>query len=179
MGQLILFTGGSRSGKSSMAVERAKELSEQVCFVATCVPQDDEMAARVAKHRLNRPVGWRVVEEPVNVAEAIGKINPEKYSVVLVDCIALWVCNLMHKAESKISTETQMAEEAQKVVDAAKGFSGDVIIVTNEVGMGVMPANAMARSYSDLIGRCNQVLAAGADRVEFVACGISLILKQR
>lgn len=178
MGRLILLTGGCRSGKSDLAVQKARELSERVCFIATCVPEDNEMKARIAKHKSQRPGSWQVIEEPVHVADAISKIDSGKYPVVLVDCLTLWVYNLMCGKESAMSTEEQMAEEAERLVGATRHFGGDVIFVTNEVGMGIVPANEMARSYTGLVGRCNQVIAAGADTVIFVASGIPLILKQ-
>lgn len=178
MGRLTLLTGGCRSGKSDLAVKKARELSERVCLIATCVPEDDEMKARIAKHRSQRPRSWKVIEEPVHVAEAMHKVDSGKYQVVLVDCLTLWVCNLMRRQESAITTEEQIAEEAEKLVSAARQFDGDVIFVTNEVGMGIVPANEMARVYTGLVGRCNQVIAAGADTVIFVASGIPLILKQ-
>ncbi|KKL10867.1 hypothetical protein LCGC14_2551520 [marine sediment metagenome] len=92
---VTLYTGGCRSGKSEMAVARAKAACGEVCFIATCVPQDDEMRLRVKKHQEQRPANWQLVEEPVGLAQAISKVDAEAYPVILVDCLTLWVCNLM------------------------------------------------------------------------------------
>jgi len=178
MGRLILFTGGCRSGKSSLAVRKAKELSENVCFIATCIPEDEQMKERIAMHRLHRPKSWCVIEEPLRLAEAISRIDSSKYPVVLVDCLALWVCNLMCRKEAAINTEEQIVGRVQKLVEAGRQFAGAVIFVTNEVGMGIMPDNEMARVYIDLIGRCNQIMAASAETVILVASGVPLTLKQ-
>ena len=175
---VTLYTGGCRSGKSRLALELAKETSENVCFIATCVPQDDEMRLRVKEHQDHRPPGWQLIEEPVAVAEAICKVDPSVFPVILVDCLTLWVCNLMCREKNSLATEQEMEAEAEKLIDSTKRYGKDVIFVSNEVGMGIIPANAMARNYADLAGRCNQVIARGADRVIFVACGIGITLKQ-
>ena len=174
---VTLYTGGCRSGKSSLALEAAREISENVCFIATCIPQDDEMRLRVKKHQEERPASWNVIEEPVNLAEVISKVDPSAYPVILVDCLTLWVCNLMCRENNPLTTEEEMAIEAEKLVDSANQYGGDVIFVSNEVGMGIVPANAMSRNYVDLAGRCNQVVAKGADKAIFVSCGIGIDLK--
>ena len=175
---VTLYTGGCRSGKSGLAVELAKELSGKVCFIATCVPGDDEMRLRVKKHQEQRPASWQLVEEPVGLAQAISKVDAEAFGVILVDCLTLWVCNLMCREKDSLSREEEMAVEARGLIDAANQYGGDVIFVSNEVGMGIMPTNAMARNYADLAGCCNQVIAAGANKVVFVSCGIGITLKQ-
>ncbi len=172
-----LYTGGCRSGKSSLALEMARETSENVCFIATCVPQDDEMQLRVRKHKDERPSSWKLIEEPIDIAGVISKVDPSDCSVILVDCLTLWVCNLMCQKNNPLCCEKQMAIEAEKVIDSVKQYGGEVIFVSNEVGMGIMPANAMSRNYADLAGRCNQVIAKGADKVIFVSCGIGINLK--
>lgn len=176
---VTLYTGGCRSGKSSLAVEMAREISDNVCFIATCVPQDEEMHLRVSKHQAERPSSWKVIEEPVNVAEAVNGVDASAYPVILVDCLTLWVCNLMCQENDPLNTEEQMAIEAEKLIESAKQYDGEVIFVSNEVGMGIIPANAMARNYADLAGRCNQVIARGAEKVIFVSCGIGIALKQK
>ncbi len=174
---VTLYTGGCRSGKSSLALETASRIAGNVCFIATCVPQDEEMRLRVSKHRRERPPGWDVIEEPVDVAGAISGVDRVDCPVILIDCLTLWVCNLMCRQESPLSTEEKMAVEAQRLIDSSRQYGGEVIFVSNEVGMGIVPANAMARNYADLAGRCNQVVARGADKVVFVSCGIGLTLK--
>ena len=178
MGKVTLYTGGCRSGKSSLALEMAREASGNVCFIATCVPQDDEMRLRVKKHQEERPPCWQLIEEPIAVGDAISKVNPSAFPVILVDCLTLWVCNLMCRENNSLATGQEMEAEAEKLIDSTKQYGKDVIFVSNEVGMGIIPANAMARNYADLAGRCNQVIARGADKVIFVVCGIGIILKQ-
>jgi adenosylcobinamide kinase/adenosylcobinamide-phosphate guanylyltransferase len=175
---VTLYTGGCRSGKSGLALELAKETSEHACFIATCVPQDDEMRLRVKRHQNHRPSAWQLIEEPIALAEAIRKVDPLVCPVILIDCLTLWVCNLMCQEKDPLTTEQAMESEVQKLIDAANQYGGEVIIVSNEVGMGVMPTNAMARNYADLAGRCNQVIAREANKVVFVACGIGITLKQ-
>ena len=177
MSSVTLYTGGCRSGKSTLAVEHACGISENICFIATCVPQDDEMKSRVEKHQRERPACWRVIEEPLDLAGAIRSVDAAAHPAILVDCLTLWVCNLMCRETDPINGEKEMAGEAEKVIAAARQYAGDVIFVSNEVGMGIMPANAMARNYGDLAGRCNQVIAKGADRALFVSCGIAMTLK--
>ena len=176
---VTLYTGGCRSGKSSLALEMAREISGNVCFIATCVPQDDEMRLRVKRHQQERPSSWKLIEEPLELAEAISNVDSSAYPVILVDCLTLWICNLMCQEKNSLVTEDEMAAEAEKLVDSAKQYAGEVIFVSNEVGMGIIPANAMSRNYADLAGRCNQVIAKGADKVIFVSCGIGITLKQK
>lgn len=175
---VTLYTGGCRSGKSSLALEMARGISENVCFIATCVPQDEEMHLRVRKHQQERPSSWQLIEEPLELAKAISKIDSSSYPVLLVDCLTLWICNLMCQENQQLNCEKQMAVEAEKLIDSAKQYGGDVIFVSNEVGMGIMPADAMSRNYADLAGRCNQVIAREANKVIFVSCGIGITLKQ-
>ena len=176
---VTLYTGGCRSGKSSLALEMARETSENVCFIATCVPQDEEMHLRVKKHKQERPSSWQLIEEPLELAKAISNVDPSAYPVILVDCLTLWICNLMCEENNSLTTEEGMAAEAEKLVDSAKQYGGEVIFVSNEVGMGIMPANVMSRNYVDLAGRCNQVIGKGADKVIFVSCGIPITLKEK
>lgn len=174
---VTLYTGGCRSGKSSLALETARQASENVCFIATCVPQDDEMHLRVKKHQQERPSDWKLIEEPLNLAGAISGVDRDECPVVLVDCLTLWICNLMCHQDNPLNSEKQMALEADKIIQSSRQYGGDVIFVSNEVGMGIMPVNAMSRNYADLAGRCNQVIAKGADKVIFVSCGIEINLK--
>ncbi len=174
---VTLYTGGCRSGKSQMAVARAKAVSGEVCFIATCVAGDDEMKRRVENHRRNRPAGWKVIEEPVDVAGAIESVDSNAYPVVIVDCLTLWVCNLMCMESKPVRSEEDIAVFTAELSEAASKFDGEVIFVTNEVGMGVIPANEMARNYADLAGRCNQIIAKGADKVIMAVSGQPLVLK--
>ncbi|MDD2706800.1 MAG: bifunctional adenosylcobinamide kinase/adenosylcobinamide-phosphate guanylyltransferase [Verrucomicrobiae bacterium] len=178
MGKMILVTGGARSGKSSFAQKMAEGLPGPRIYVATCPLLDDEMRSRVQRHRMDREgKGWKTVEEPVRLAAALsGLANP---GVVLVDCLTLWVNNLMHQAEQAGCglKEEDIARECEGVADAAARLTGTVIMVTNEVGMGIVPENQMARLFRDLTGRCSQTLAARAGEVYLVSCGLPLKLK--
>jgi adenosylcobinamide kinase / adenosylcobinamide-phosphate guanylyltransferase len=174
---VILYAGGCRSGKSRLALETAHAISERVCFIATCVPQDDEMHLRVKRHQEERPENWLLIEEPVDLVGAISRVYSSGCQVILVDCLTLWLCNLMCKDQAPLTTEQEIAIEAEKLIHSAIQFSGDVIFVSSEVGMGIMPDNAMSRSYIDMIGQVNQIIARGANKVVFVSCGIGMTLK--
>ena len=184
VGRMILITGGCRSGKSAFAIQKAGELTERVCYVATCVPGDEEMKARVAEHRARRPDSWRTIEEPLHLTRVIGELDGGRWPVVVVDCLTLWLFNLMseedwgREAESKTSeTERRAAEEAERLADACRRFEGTVFLVTNEVGMGIVPGEEVSRAFRDALGRCNQILAASADEVYLIVAGQPLQLK--
>ena len=136
------------------------------------------MKRRVKKHQEQRPAGWHVIEEPLKVTEAIRTVDRQEFGVVLVDCLTLWVCNLMCQKARPVKTEQDIAIEAERLIESAREYGGDVLFVSNEVGMGIMPDNEIARVYTDLAGRCNQIIAAGADTVIFIVSGVPLTLKQ-
>jgi len=175
----ILVTGGARSGKSRYALALAESLSSRRTYVATCpLMDDDEMRDRIARHRRDRASrDWRTIEEPTDLADALHKISGP--GVVLVDCLTLWVNNLMYQTRENGAEldEDKMAARCREVLDVCQEREGAVIFVTNEVGMGIVPDNEPARQYRDLVGRSNQVMAAGADVVTLVTCGIPLQLK--
>lgn len=177
MAKIILITGGARSGKSRHAQAMAETLPGPRLFVATSPVIDDEMHQRIARHQTDRQgQGWRTVEEELRPAAALAG-NPEA-AVVLLDCLTLWISNLLFAAEEpEYFTEAMIAELAAELLAAARHHPGTVFIVTNEVGLGIVPENPLARRYRDLVGRCNQTIAAGADRVDLVTCGIPLTLK--
>jgi len=178
MGQIILTTGGSRSGKSSWAQKTAESMSARRVFIATCPVIDDEMRERIRKHKQARDEkNWHTIEEPLDIAVAID--SSHDFAVVLVDCLTLWINNLMYRAEQENTaiTEITVAMECRRVLDAAKRHPGFVLFVANEVGMGIVPENAQARLYRDLAGRCNQVFAEACDRVVFMVSGLPLEIK--
>jgi adenosylcobinamide kinase/adenosylcobinamide-phosphate guanylyltransferase len=178
MAHITLVTGGCRSGKSAYAQQLAESLPGGRAYVATCPVTDDEMARRIDKHRQARSERqWETIEQPVDLESALGAAAGR--DVVLVDCLTLWVNNLMYQAEQagRQIDEEQVAARCGKVLGACRKRGGCVIFVTNEVGMGIVPDNALARRYRDLVGRCNQTIAAGADAVVLVSCGIPLFLK--
>ncbi len=156
----------------------AEQIGGQKIFIATCPHTDPEMDERIRRHRQDRQGrGWQTVEEPVQLTEQLRSFR-QGYTV-LVDCLTLWVNNLMYAAgqENSELTEDQAAEAAQQLADTASSCTGTVILVTNETGSGIVPDNAMARYYRDLVGRCNQVIAGQADQVFLVTCGIARQIK--
>ncbi len=175
---MILVTGGARSGKSSYALERCGSLCGKKCFVATCPVIDPEMDDRIKRHKLEREgLGWNSIEEETALADIFATLGD--HDVVLIDCLTLWVNNLMYQAElsSKTFGEDEIEFETEKLVTSITSFPGTVCLVTNEVGMGIVPDNALARKYRDLVGSCNRLLAKKADEVILVSCGIPLPLK--
>lgn len=178
MAEIVLVTGGCRSGKSDYAQQLAEALPPSRLFVATCPAVDDEIRRRIERHRqARRDRGWETIEEQLDLATVFGQ--HAHHSVILVDCVTLWISNWMYAAEREVRRidEDEIARRTQQVLDAARSCRGTVIFVTNEVGLGVVPDNALARSFRDLVGRANQVLASQADGVTLVCCGIPLHLK--
>ena len=178
MGHIILVTGGGRSGKSSWAQKTAESISTRRVFIATCPVIDDEMRERIRIHRKAREErNWHTIEEPLDIAGAID--SSHEFPVALVDCLTLWINNLMYRAEKENEsiTETDIVMECRRVIAAAKRHPGSVLFVTNEVGMGIIPENALARLYRDLAGRCSQVMAEACDRVVLMVSGLPMELK--
>ena len=178
MRQIILVTGGGRSGKSSWAQKTAESISPRRVFIATCPVIDDEMRERIRKHREAREErNWHTIEEPLDIAGAID--SSHDFPVALIDCLTLWINNLMYRAEkdSVVITETDIVMECRRVIDAAKRHPGAVLFVTNEVGMGIIPENTQARLYRDLAGRCNQVMAEASGRVVLMVSGLPMEIK--
>jgi adenosylcobinamide kinase / adenosylcobinamide-phosphate guanylyltransferase len=165
---LVLLIGGARSGKSSLAVRLAREHVVPVVFIATAEARDDdEMADRIALHRAERPAAWETVEEPLGLLAALEAAPAE--SCVVVDCLSLWVANLLERGDG--------AEEAAALVaKVAANRSAPTIAVTNEVGMGVVPATPLGRAYRDVLGRVNALWADAADESYFVVAGKALRL---
>ena len=180
MGEVILVTGGSRSGKSAYAQKVAETLAGPRLFVATCPLIDDEMRERIRKHQKERQASdWQTIEETVDLAGAVS--DGRDYQVMLVDCLTLWVNNLMYEAqrEGREITEEDISHLCRELLAVCAELNSTVIFVTNEVGMGIVPDSPTSRKYRDLAGRCNQIIAAGADTVTLVTCGLPLHLKGR
>jgi adenosylcobinamide kinase/adenosylcobinamide-phosphate guanylyltransferase len=179
MGQMILITGGSRSGKSSYAQNAAESLNSSRLFLATCPVIDEEMTGRIQKHQQERSGrGWDTIEEPVSLAAAIEKASA--YETVLVDCLTLWINNLMYVFENnhKSITESDISLECEKLIATSRAHAGTILFVTNEVGMGIVPENASARLYRDLVGRCNQIIAKACHRVVLLVSGQPIEIKK-
>jgi adenosylcobinamide kinase / adenosylcobinamide-phosphate guanylyltransferase len=179
MGRMILVTGGSRSGKSSYAQKAAESLNSSRVFIATCPVIDEEMSGRIQKHQQERRGrGWHTIEEPLNIAEAIE--NATEYSTVLVDCLTLWINNLLYFSENnnQALSEADIAAECERLMAACRKHVGTIFFVTNEVGMGIVPENALARLYRDLVGRCNQIIANACYRVVLMVSGQPIEIKK-
>lgn len=159
--------GGARSGKSRHAEARAREANATVIYVATGQAGDEEMAARIAHHRENRPPRWRTVEEPLALADALRREAASNHCL-LVDCLTLWLTNVLL---------AERDDEIDKLLTTLPALPGRVILVSNEVGWSIVPENALARRFRDEQGRLNQRVAALADRVTLVAAGLPLVLK--
>jgi adenosylcobinamide kinase/adenosylcobinamide-phosphate guanylyltransferase len=167
MKELVL--GGARSGKSSLAERYAAESGLEVVYIATATAGDAEMSARIALHRERRPAGWGLAEEPRHLA-AVLEGAAAMGRCLLVDCLTLWLNNV-------IADEALYQRERAALLDALPGLPGRVILVSNEVGMGIVPMGELTRRYCDEAGRLHQDLAQMCDRVTFVAAGLPLVLK--
>jgi adenosylcobinamide kinase/adenosylcobinamide-phosphate guanylyltransferase len=180
MAEIILITGGSRSGKSAFAEKTAEALPGPRTYIATCPAIDPEMEERIRKHReARRGKGWETIEETADLAGVIRRAGACR--VLLVDCLTLWINNLLYEAEKggEIFTEEAAAGLCRELTDSCRAFGGTVIFVTNELGMGIVPDNETARRFRDIAGRCNQEIAAAADTVTLVVSGIPLNLKSK
>lgn len=177
MAKLILITGGARSGKSSFALTLAESISPGRLFVATCPNVDREMSARVRRHQEERRGrGWETIEQPTELASLFDG-GVAGFEVVLIDCITLWVNNLLFE-NGDVIDDFRIAGLCNEWLLQAEKYTGTVICVTNEVGLGIVPDNALARRYRDLVGTCNQIIGGKADDVVLVSCGIPLYLKK-
>jgi len=185
MRKLILVTGGARSGKSTFAEEKAKELGQKVLYVATSKPIDDEMKQRIEKHRSQRPAQWETLEEYKNLDTALLNIIQGK-DAVLLDCITILVTNVMldgcydwdNLTRDKVEEiENLVQHQIERLISLSKMSEVPFILVTNEVGMGVVPPSAIGRDFRDIAGRVNQILAKVADEVYFCVSGIPMRIK--
>jgi adenosyl cobinamide kinase/adenosyl cobinamide phosphate guanylyltransferase len=163
---LTLILGGARSGKSTWALALAKG---HVLFVATAEALDEEMAARIAAHRAERPKEWDTLEEPVEIARALRE-RTNDYDCIVIDCLTLWVGNLIERGGTP-------AEWVAPLLAAYRAGRSNWIVISNEVGLGIVPDNPLARRYRDALGTVNQLVAEAADRVTFMAAGLALDLK--
>ena len=165
---VILITGGARSGKSKRAEMRTRAFPGRPVYLATAEALDAEMEARIARHRARRGTDWIEREVPLDLVPAL--VATDGGGARLVDCLTLWLSNLMH-------AERDWEREASELVTALPRLKSPVVFVTNEVGLGIVPDNALARSFRDAAGFMNQAIAAVADEVEFVVAGLPMKLK--
>lgn len=177
MAEIIFITGGARSGKSAFAEKRAREFGTPLGYLATAQMLDSEMDERVRRHRQRRGSEWSTIEEPIQLGQALARCDGQ-YQAVLVDCLTLWLSNLLFKyGESGEQVEERIEEDLQRLKGTLQGMVTPVVLVSNEVGMGIVPDNALARLFRDIAGTANQALAGVADEVHAVISGISLRLK--
>ena len=173
MNKLTFVIGGCRSGKSSHALKIAEDIpGGRKIYIATCVPQDDEMRQRVAKHQRERRENWTTVEEPLLLPEAILE-HSSKADVVLVDCLTLWLSNLLMETNDDAKLEGMISQ----LTNALKNATCPIILVSNEVGTGIVPENKLARQYRDFTGHANQAVAKAAGKVIWMVAGIPVTVK--
>lgn len=172
---MILITGGARSGKSSFALETAHQMGDQqVTFIATAQALDDEMKERIALHQAERPREWQTIEEPLNVPNALGQA---RHNVVLLDCLSLWVANLLLRRPEPIDRFDALLPYLERLLDVRQAMGKRLLVVTNEVGMSIVPDNPLGRRYRDLLGWANAHLARKASAVYLMVAGIPLRMK--
>ncbi len=166
---VTFIIGGARSGKSRFALELAASLPGKKAYLATAQAYDREMAERIAKHRAERSSNWTTFEEPLAIPALVEK-TAQDYEVLLLDCLTLWLSNLL-------LAEKDLAAEVNSLLSAISAVSGSLFIVSNEVGQGIVPDNALARRFRDLSGQVNQAVAAAAQEAYLIAAGIPLKIK--
>ncbi len=170
--KICFITGGARSGKSAFAERQAKEFAGKRAYIATAQALDPEMARKIEKHQKDRGDAWDTYEEPLAVDELLQKLSG-RYPVVLLDCLTLWLSNVMaHSGD-----ESGVLARSERLVHAITEFQGYCIVVSNEVGLGIVPDNPLARKFRDLAGMLNQKVAKAADEVYFTASGIPMKIK--
>ncbi|HWP95291.1 MAG TPA: bifunctional adenosylcobinamide kinase/adenosylcobinamide-phosphate guanylyltransferase [Syntrophomonadaceae bacterium] len=174
-GKLILITGGVRSGKSSYAGNLAAQIPGPVHFIATCVPVDEEMAARVSHHQQSRPRTWITVEESMDPARIIAEEDGPQ-AVFILDCLTMLISNYLLLTEKRKS-EAEILELVRDLTRIGYEAQGTVIIVSNEVGAGIVPADPVSRTFRDLLGRANQIVASQSDRVYLCVAGLPVDMK--
>jgi len=190
---MVLILGGARSGKSALAEQLAAGSGRSVAFIATAMASDDEMRERIARHRASRPKGWHTLEEPLDLAGAVRQAS-EVADVLLLDCVTLWLGNVLSQESrqherhdegeefyttGKLFDERALKEsEAMLGVVQSLGPNKTLIAVTNEVGLGIVPAYPLGRLYRDTLGYVNQRLAQAADRVYLMVAGLAVDIKR-
>lgn len=170
--RLTVLVGGARSGKSTLAASLATTTGAAVCYIATAEARDEEMTARIEMHRRERPASWSTVEAPVDLVTALNGVDDD--AVVIIDCLTLWVSNLIEQE----LTDEEVVQTAVETAAIATGRSGRTIAITNEVGSGIVPMNPLARRYRDLLGMVNSRWCDHADDAYLVVAGRVLALSK-
>lgn len=166
-----LIIGGARSGKTRLAQQRATASALEVCYIATATAGDEEMSARIQRHRLERPSEWQLIEEPVALAEALRQ-SAAPGRCLIVDCLTLWLTNLLGFA-----TEAELQQQRKALLDLLPQLPGHIILVSNEINMGVVPMGELSRRFCDEAGWLHQELARICQRVTLTVAGLPLLLK--
>ncbi|MDO8749069.1 MAG: bifunctional adenosylcobinamide kinase/adenosylcobinamide-phosphate guanylyltransferase [Candidatus Omnitrophota bacterium] len=172
MSEFIFILGGARSGKSAYALNLAKEKSRKVLYIATAEAGDSEMKSRISKHKASRPRYWKTIEEPLDLIGAL-KEQRCKYEVIIIDCLTLYLSNLMHKGLAQGAIIKRIKDAAGYI----KAMKESVMVISNEVGLGIVPENKLAREFRDIAGLSNQIMTKAADGVVFIQAGIPVKLK--
>jgi adenosylcobinamide kinase/adenosylcobinamide-phosphate guanylyltransferase len=169
--RVLLVLGGARSGKSRYAESVIEAAAAPALYLATAEPRDDEMHDRIRRHRARRGPRWTTLEEPLDLIRCLAR-EARADRPILVDCLTLWLANLLEAGRA-------VEQESASLVEALGALAGPVVLVANEVGLGIVPENALARAFRDHAGRLNQAVAARASRVVFIAAGLPLMLKDQ
>lgn len=172
MGKITFILGGARSGKSSYALKLTREYGGKVVFIATCQPLDTEMEKRIRLHKKSRPNHWQTFEEPRDPALLLKKIGT-KFDTVVIDCLTLLICNLVMAGYGEAAVENKV----NRMLNALTKIKAQAIIVSNEVGLGIVPDSKLGRDFRDIAGRINQIVAAKADNIFFLISGIPWKIK--
>lgn len=172
MAPVIFITGGARSGKSRLAERLAGNFGGSLGYIATGAAGDGEMAQRIARHRQRRGPAWTTIEEPMELAAALRE-NDGRFAAILVDCITLWLTNLLLAYDDS----TRCLDRVRELTTLLPQLTSPIIFVSNEVGMGIVPENRLARQFRDLAGEANEMIAAAADEVHVTFSGLPLRLK--
>lgn len=170
--QIILVTGAARSGKSQYAERRSGEMGKRRLYIATAQAKDEEMSERIADHQKRRGKEWTTIEEPLELAEAL-TAQRGKIDCALVDCLTLWISNLLIGRDGKYAME-----KVEQLLETLPALDFSVLLVTNEVGWGIVPDNPLARKFRDLTGWTNQRIAQAADEVILMIAGVPMIVKK-
>ena len=172
MAKFIFVTGGRKSGKSSYALKRAEELGSNKIFLATAAPLDDEMKKRIRAHKMERDGSWETVEETIRIGSVIE--NRSDADVILIDCLTLWLTNLIFE---KNMDDSKISEEIENLAAVIKKSKTNIIAVSNELGFGIVPLEPVTRRFLDLAGELNQKMASAAESVILSVSGIPVLIK--
>ena len=168
MAEIILVTGGARSGKSALAERLAQSCGNKVIYIATSEPFDDEMQSRIERHRARRDAGWRTVDAPLELPDML--VQTDGDAPRLVDCLTMWLNNLIYH-------NRDVADEVDRLIEVISEQQADLVMVTNEIGSGLVPQTAEARKFRDLAGELNQMVAQAASQVYLSVSGIPVKIK--